>query len=122
MNTAAFASIMVLIVFGFIAAMIWAYRKNDYVEEKPKVAQETLNSFDETLRTITTIQGQDATTTQETTAAQDEAAETPEAKSDIELQSRKQVIQNKNHIKKSAADEYFEKTKNVANEILQPKK
>jgi len=31
------------------------------------------------------------------------------------------MIQAKNHIRKSAADEYFEKTRKIANEILKPK-
>ncbi|MCQ2249830.1 MAG: hypothetical protein MJZ66_01835 [Bacteroidales bacterium] len=129
MNTALFATIMILIVFGFIAAMIWAYRKNDYKEEKEEVKQETLNSLDDTLKTITVysdIRQKELEEEEKRKIEEEEARKKAEAESDplakIDLlQSRKSVIQNKNHIKKSAADEYFEKTKNVSNEILQPK-
>ncbi|MCQ2252013.1 MAG: hypothetical protein MJZ61_01040 [Bacteroidales bacterium] len=125
MNTAAFASIMLIIVFGFIAAMIWAYRKNDYKEEKPEVESQTLNNLDDTLKTITTysdelIKEQEEQKKAEEQAEAEKLANDPLAKMEL-LESRKHMIQNKNHIKKSAADEYFEKTKNVANEILQPK-
>jgi len=129
MNTTLFAIIMILIVFGFIAAMIWAYRKNNYKEEKAEVKVDTLNSLDDTLKTITVYSDalQRQMEEEEKRKAEEEEAK---RKADLEkdpikkldlLQSRKTVIQNKNHIKKSAADEYFEKTKGVANEILQPK-
>ncbi len=129
MNTALFATIMIIIVFGFIAAMIWAYRKNDYKEEKAEVKMETLNNLDDTMKTITVYSDnlqkqmeEEARKKAEEEEARRKAEEEndPLAKIDL-LQSRKSVIQNKNHIKKSAADEYFEKTKGVANEILQPK-
>ncbi|MBQ5454118.1 MAG: hypothetical protein IKO99_03170 [Bacteroidales bacterium] len=121
MNTSAFVGIMLLIVFAFIAGMIWAYRKNDYKTTKREFKTEVLNSLDSTLETITVHTGGAAALGQnqpDTDGSQEEKDKT----SEIELESRKQIIQEKNHIKKSAADEYFERTKKMANEILQPKK
>ena len=125
MSAEEFTSIMLLIVFGFIAGMIWAYRKNDFQEVKKEVKTETLNSFDATLRSITTIseatikaEEEKKRKEEEEEAAKQKAAD-PLA--DYEVQSRKKLIQNKNHIKKSAADEYFEKTKFMGNDILKPK-
>ena len=102
-----------------------AYRKNDFQEVKKEVKTETLNSFDATLRSITTIseatikaEEEKKRKEEEEEAAKQKAAD-PLA--DYEVQSRKKLIQNKNHIKKSAADEYFEKTKFMGNDILKPK-
>lgn len=125
MNTAAFATIMILIVAAFIVAMIWAYRKNDYKEEKPKVEAQNLNTLEDTLKTITVysdalIKEQEEEKKKKEEEEAEKAANDPLAKMEL-LQSRKTVIQNKNHIKKSAADEYFEKTKTMGNEILKPK-
>ena len=53
MSTSAFATIMILIIGGFIFAMIWAYRRNNYSEKKPKVEIHNLNTLDDTLKTIT---------------------------------------------------------------------
>ena len=119
MNTSAFIGIMLIIIFAFIAGMIWAYRKNEYKETKKEFKSEVLNSFDATLNSIT-VHTDDAVS-----VVEDEETDSQEEKdktSEIELESRKKIIQEKNHIKKSAADEYFERTKKMANEILQPKK
>ena len=126
MSTAAFVAFMLIIFFGFIVAMIWAYRRNNYEEEKPKVELQSLNSFDETMKSITTYSEaaqkelEEKQKAEEEKIKQDEEAKDPLLK--IETESRKKMMQDKNHIKKSAADEYFERTKNIANEILQPKK
>lgn len=118
MNTSAFTGIMLIIIFAFIAGMIWAYRKNDYKETKKEFKREVLNSFDDTLNSITVhTDGAGAVV-----EAPKPDAEEKDKTSEIELESRKKIIQEKNHIKKSAADEYFERTKKMANEILQPKK
>lgn len=125
MSSTAFAAIMLIIFFVFVAAMIWAYRKNDYTEEKPKVETMTLNTFDDTLNTITTYSEAAKKQIEEKKKAEEEKKKEEENNKDpllkIETESRKKMMQDKNHIKKSAADEYFEKTKNMANEILQPK-
>lgn len=118
MNTSAFTGIMLIIIFAFIAGMIWAYRKNEYKETKREFKSEVLNSLDDTLNTIT-VHTDSAVSVEEDIKT--ESSENDKV-SEIELESRKQIIQEKNHIKKSAADEYFERTKKMANEILQPKK
>ncbi len=125
MSTSTFALIMVVIVVIFIWAMIWAYRRNDYKEKKPQVAPQNLNTLDDTLKTITVysdamIKEQEEEQKKKAEEEKKEKDNDPLAKMEL-LESRRTVIQNKNHIKKSAADEYFEKTKNVANEILKPK-
>ena len=53
MSTAAFTSIMLIVIFAFIAAMIWAYRRNDYKAEQRTFTPEALNSLDDTMKTIT---------------------------------------------------------------------
>ena len=125
MSAAAFATLMILIVFGFIAAMIWAYRKNDYQEEKPQVETVELNCLNDTLMTITSKPGRMPAAEELESKPQDGVPTSEDQSNKPEkeevLVSRKKMIQTKNHIKKSAADEYFEKTKGVANEILQPK-
>ncbi|MBQ3656006.1 MAG: hypothetical protein II956_04045 [Bacteroidales bacterium] len=118
MNTSAFFGIMLIIIFAFIAGMIWAYRKNDYKEEKKEFKSDILNSLDDTLETITVHTDGAGTVVEAPKNDEQEKDKTTE----IELESRKKIIQEKNHIKKSAADEYFERTKKMANEILQPKK
>ena len=122
MNGSAFTGIMLIIIFAFIAGMIWAYRKNDYQEEKKEFKGETLNYLDDTMNTITTY-------SEEALKAIEKQKEEEKKKEEedidpitkIELESRKKMIQEKNHMQKSAADEYFEKTKKMANEILKPK-
>jgi hypothetical protein len=125
MNTSAFIGIMLIVIFAFIAGMIWAYRKNDYKVEKKEFVPEVLNSFDATLESVTVYSEQaleeikKRKEEEEKKKREEEDEKDPLAK--IELESRKKIIQEKNHIKKSAADEYFEKTRMVANEILKPK-
>lgn len=126
MSTAAFLSCMFLILFAFIGGMIYAYRRNPKEKAKEIHEPQTLNFFDDTIKTITTYseaaqkEMEDKQKEEEEKKKQEEDAKDPLLK--IETESRKKMMQDKNHIKKSAADEYFERTKNVANEILQPKK
>lgn len=106
--------------------MIWAYRKENYEEEKKEVEPETLNSLEETMRSITTYSEETLRAEEEKRKEEEERKKKEEEEADpitkVETMSRKNLIQEKNHIKKSAADEYFEKTKNMANDILKPLK
>jgi hypothetical protein len=117
---------MFLILFAFIGGMIYAYRRNPKENVKEINEPQPLNFFDDTIKTITTYseaaqkEMEDKQKAEEEKKKQEEDAKDPLLK--IETESRKKMMQDKNHIKKSAADEYFERTKNVANEILQPKK
>jgi len=126
MNRAAFWGFMLLILFGFIIGMIYAFRRNPNKTKQEKMEPQSLNSFDETIKSITSYSEaaqkelEDRQKAEEEKKKQEEDAKDPLLK--IETESRKKMMQDKNHIKKSAADEYFERTKNVANEILQPKK
>ena len=126
MSTAAFTSIMLIVVFAFIAAMIWAYRRHDYKEEKRTFNPEILNCLDDTMKTVTSYSEdylkdlQHKEEVEKKKLEEEERQKDPLAKIDA-LTSRAKMIQAKNHIKKSAADEYFEKTRMVANEILKPK-
>jgi hypothetical protein len=126
MNPAAFWGFMVLILFGFIIGMIYAFRRNPNKTEKEKVEPQPLNAFSDTLKTITTYSEAAQKEMEEQQKAEEDKKKQEEDNKDpllkIETESRKKMMQDKNHIKKSAADEYFERTKNVANEILQPKK
>ncbi len=127
MNTAAFVALMLIVLFGFVAAMIWAYRRSGFEDVKPKEeAKLSLNNFDDTLKTITTYTAEAQKEIEEKEKAAQEKTQEEENAQDpllkIETESRKKMMQDKNHIKKSAADEYFERTKTVANEILQKKK
>ena len=119
MTLSAFIALMLIVVFAFIAGMIWAYRRNDYKEEKKHFETEPLNSFDITLKTISVTTEKNAE--EEPVKTEEGKDETQNPLTEIELESRKKMIQKKNHIKKSAADEYFEKTRKMANEILKPK-
>lgn len=126
MNTAAFWSLMLIIFFGFIIGMIVAFRRKTKEEVKEAAEPQTLNALDDTLKTITTFSDEAKKELEEKQKAEEEKKNQEENDKDpllkIETESRKKMMQDKNHIKKSAADEYFERTKNVANEILQPKK
>ncbi len=126
MSTAAFTSIMLIVIFAFIAAMIWAYRRNDYKAEQRTFTPEALNSLDDTMKTITSYSQeylkdlQQKEEQEKKKNEEEERQKKPLAKVEA-LTSRAKMIQAKNHIRKSAADEYFEKTRKIANEILKPK-
>ena len=126
MSTAAFLSCMFVILFAFIGGMIYAFRRTPKEKVKETHEPQSLNFFEDTIKSITTYSEEaqkeieDKQKAEEEKKKQDEDAKDPLLK--IETESRKKMMQDKNHIKKSAADEYFERTKNVANEILQPKK
>ncbi|MBR4324687.1 MAG: hypothetical protein IKP73_04060 [Bacteroidales bacterium] len=126
MNPAAFWALMLIVFFAFIVGMIYAFRRNTDSKEKEKVETQPLNSFDDTLKSITTYSEAAQKEMEEKQKAEEEKKKQEEDAKDpllkIETESRKKMMQDKNHIKKSAADEYFERTKNVANEILQQKK
>ena len=126
MNPAAFWSLMLIIFFGFIVAMIFVYRRKPKEDLKETPEPQSLNAFDETLKSITTFSDEAKKELEEKQKAEEENKKREENDKDpllkIETESRKKMMQDKNHIKKSAADEYFERTKNVANEILQQKK
>ena len=126
MNTAAFWTFMLIILFGFIVGMIYAYRRKPKEESKEEPKPQSLNAFDETLKSITTFSDEAKKELEDKQKAEEDKKKQEEEDKDpllkIETESRKKMMQDKNHIKKSAADEYFERTKNVANEILQPKK
>ncbi len=126
MNPAAFWAFMLIIFFGFVAVMIWVFRRDPNKAEKKKVEPQPLNFFEDTINSITTYSEEAKKEIEEKQKAEEEKKKQEEEAQDpllkIETESRKKMMQDKNHIKKSAADEYFERTKNVANEILQPKK
>lgn len=126
MNTAAFWAFMFIIIFAFIGFMIWAYRREPKKKEQETVETPPLNFLDDTMKTITTYSEAAQHEIEEKQKAEEDkkkqAEETKDPLLKIETESRKKMMQDKNHIKKSAADEYFERTKTVANEILQRKK
>lgn len=126
MNPAAFWAFMLIIFFGFVAVMIKVFRRENTEMEKKEIESQPLNFFDDTMKSITTYSEEAKKEIEEKQKAEEENKKKEEEKQDpllkIETESRKKMMQDKNHIKKSAADEYFERTKNVANEILQQKK
>ena len=126
MNTAAFWGFMLIIIFAFIGVMIWVFRREPKKTETVTVEPQKLNFFEDTMRTISTYSEAAQHEIEEKQKAEEDKKKQEEETKDpllkIETESRKKMMQDKNHIKKSAADEYFERTKNVANEILQPKK
>ncbi len=126
MNPAAFWAFMLIIFFAFVAVMIKVFRRDLNKVEREKVEPQAVNSFDETMKTRSTFADDAKKEIEDKQKAEEEKKKKEEESQDpllkIETESRKKMMQDKNHIKKSAADEYFERTKNVANEILQPKK
>ena len=126
MNPAAFWAFMLIIFFVFVGVMIWVFRRDPNKAVKEKTEPQPLNFFEDTIKSITTYSEAAQKEMEEKQKAEEDKKKQEEEKQDpllkIETESRKKMMQDKNHIKKSAADEYFERTKNVANEILQPKK
>ncbi|MBP5682240.1 MAG: hypothetical protein J6X05_03225 [Bacteroidales bacterium] len=125
MNKAAFWAMMLIILFAFIVGMIYAFRRKPKEKVQEKIETPDLNHFEDTLKSITTYSEDALKEMEEKQKEEEEKKKQEEDTKDpllkIETESRKKMMQDKNHIKKSAADEYFERTKNVANEILQPK-
>lgn len=120
MNGSAFASIMLLIVFAFVGAMVFIFKKNNVDnEEERTIEHQNLNDFDATVKSISHVKGLSEEEKQKVSAK--EAAE--KQKADFKFKSDNPIkeIQAKNHMRKSPADEYFERMKQAAAEIIKPK-
>ena len=122
MNGSAFACIMIIIIAAFIAAMVFILRKNKYdTEEKRPVEQQNLNDFSTALNSISLERGmtpEEKKRREEARAAEEKRLQEIKFKSDNPIKE----IQARNHMRKSPADEYFERMKLAAAEVIKPKK
>lgn len=129
MNSSAFATIIILIVFGFIGGIIYVFKKNFTEKEPPKVEPESLNSLEGTLNSIT----QKNPLIANITSKPKEQEEKKEVENNNENTSKEsenkfkeydyiKEIQKKNRMRKTASDEYFERTSMINNNLLDKKK
>ena len=122
MNGSAFACIMIIIIAGFIGAMIFILKKNKVQDEEEKpIEHQNLNDFSATLNTITVEKG---LSLEEQKRRNEERAKAEQLKQEVKFKSDNPIkeIQAKNHMRKSPADEYFERMKIAAAEVIKPKK
>ncbi|MBQ1884610.1 MAG: hypothetical protein II165_06275 [Bacteroidales bacterium] len=122
MNGSAFASIMILIIAAFIGGMVFILKKNksDEEEERP-IEKQDLNDFANTIDSISLERGmtfEEKKRRAEEKAAEEKRLQEVKYKSDNPIKE----IQARNHMRKSPADEYFERMKLAAAEIIKPKK
>lgn len=122
MNGSAFASIMILIIAAFIGGMVFILKKNksDEEEERP-IEKQDLNDFTNTIDSISLERGM--TFEEKKRRAEEKAAEEQRLQ-EIKFKSDNPIkeIQARNHMRKSPADEYFERMKLAAAEVIKPKK
>ncbi|MBO7598232.1 MAG: hypothetical protein J6T70_14430 [Bacteroidales bacterium] len=122
MNGSAFASIMILIIAAFIGGMVFILKKNksDEEEERP-IEKQDLNDFTNTIDSISLERGM--TFEEKKRRAEEKAAEEKRLQ-EIKFKSDNPIkeIQARNHMRKSPADEYFERMKLAAAEVIKPKK
>ena len=122
MNGSAFACIMIIIIAAIIAAMVFILRKNKYdTEEKRPVEKQNLNDFSTALNSISLERGmtpEEKKRREEARAAEEKRLQEIKFKSDNPIKE----IQARNHMRKSPADEYFERMKLAAAEVIKPKK
>ena len=122
MNGSAFASIMILIIAAFIGGMVFILKKNksDEEEERP-IEKQDLNDFANTIDSISLERGM--TFEEKKRRAEEKAAE-EKHRQEVKFKSDNPIkeIQARNHMRKSPADEYFERMKLAAAEIIKPKK
>jgi hypothetical protein len=122
MNGSAFACIMIIIIAGFIGGMIFILKKNKVQDEDEKpIEHQNLNDFSATLNTITVEKG---LSLEEQKRRNEEKAKAEKLKQEVKFKSDNPIkeIQAKNHMRKSPADEYFERMKIAAAEVIKPKK
>jgi len=122
MNGSAFASIMILIIAAFIGGMVFILKKNksDEEEERP-IEKQDLNDFANTIDSISLERGmtfEEKKRRAEEKAAEEKRLQEVKYKSDNPIKE----IQARNHMRKSPADEYFERMKLAAAEVIKPKK
>ncbi len=122
MNGSAFASIMILIIAAFIGGMVFILKKNksDEEEERP-IEKQDLNDFANTIDSISLERGmtfEEKKRRAEEKAAEEKRLQEVNFKSDNPIKE----IQARNHMRKSPADEYFERMKLAAAEVIKPKK
>ncbi len=122
MNGSAFASIMILIIAAFIGGMVFILKKNksDEEEERP-IEKQDLNDFANTIDSISPERGmtfEEKKRRAEEKAAEEKRLQEVKFKSDNPIKE----IQARNHMRKSPADEYFERMKLAAAEVIKPKK
>lgn len=122
MNGSAFASIMILIIAAFIGGMVFILKKNksDEEEERP-IEKQDLNDFANTIDSISLERGmtfEEKKRRAEEKAAEEKRLQEVKFKSDNPIKE----IQARNHMRKSPADEYFERMKLAATEVIKPKK
>ncbi|MBQ3616641.1 MAG: hypothetical protein II939_00570 [Bacteroidales bacterium] len=122
MNGSAFASIMILIIAAFIGGMVFILKKNksDEEEERP-IEKQDLNDFANTIDSISLERGmtfEEKKRRAEEKAAEEKRLQEVKFKSDNPIKE----IQARNHMRKSPADEYFERMKLAAAEVIKPKK
>jgi len=127
MNTSAFATIIILIVFGFIGGIIYVFKKNFTEKEPPKVEPESLNALDGTLNSITQKNPLIASITTKAKEEEDKKdvnSETTSQENDNKFKEYDYIkeIQKKNRMRKTASDEYFERTSMINNNLLDKKK
>ena len=117
MNGSAFASIMILIIAAFIGGMVFILKKNksDEEEERP-IEKQDLNDFTNTIDSISLERGM--TFEEKKRRADEKRLQEIKFKSDNPIKE----IQARNHMRKSPADEYFERMKLAAAEVIKPKK
>lgn len=122
MNGSAFASIMILIIAAFIGGMVFILKKNksDEEEERP-IEKQDLNDFSSAINSISLERGmtpEEKKRREEARAAEEKRLQEIKFKSDNPIKE----IQARNHMRKSPADEYFERMKLAAAEVIKPKK
>lgn len=122
MNGSAFACIMIIIIAAFIAAMVFVLKKNKSDdEEEHTIEKQDLNDFSAMLNHITLERGmtpEEKQRREEARAAEQKRLQEIKFKSDNPIKE----IQARNHMRKSPADEYFERMKLAAAEVIKPKK
>lgn len=122
MNGSAFASVMIIIIVVFIGAAVYILRKNKSDEEEEHtIEHQDLNNFSATIDSITLERGmspEEKRRRDEARAAEEKRLKEIKFKSDNPIKE----IQAKNHMRKSPADEYFERMKLAAAEVIKPKK
>lgn len=107
----AFWTIMVLVILAFIAGMIYVFKKNKIEDAPLKVDEQSLNSFDATLNTITKRKEQQQTekpNNQQTINAENISDKKDKDKIKFKSDDYIKEIQEKNHMRKTAMDHYFE--------------
>ncbi len=119
MNSSAFASIMIIVVFLFVGGMVYIYKRHQVEPEEKTVEKDQLNNLDLTLEQISQKRVSNQEQKQQSEKDQQENVAKDDKKKQEEIRIKN--AQEKNRMKKTPIDEYLEKIKLAESDLLKKK-